>query len=191
MYMCLHWAAVITSQHVACLSAQAGLPVQETLQRTSKRSILTQPMYGFVWVVNRHPPTMFLMPAPILSLQQSVTGFPAASLVLQHPILDLLLGVARGMECLHAQNWVVGDIRAGNIMLAYNCSDNTEAAAVTLTASEPQAASQHGGLLRPRTADEPSTLASVPRQQSGTCEDSAEVVTMHLVPKIAELGVGR
>lgn len=105
--------------------------------------------------------------------------------------MGLLLGVARGMECLHAQNWVVGDIRAGNIMLAYNCGDDTEAAADSPTASEPQAASQHGGLLRPRAAEEPSMLASVHRQQSCTCEDSAAAVTMHHVPKIAELGVGR
>ncbi|WIA40007.1 hypothetical protein OEZ86_013432 [Tetradesmus obliquus] len=74
------------------------------------------------------------------------------------PLLEQLLGVARGMEYLHSADWIAGDLRASN-----------RAGSLGRTAAQ---------LLQQA-------------QQGMSRDDSAGAVTMRLVPKIAEFGLGR
>jgi hypothetical protein len=62
-------------------------------------------------------------------------------LLLQGPLLEQLLGVAKGMEYLHNAEWLAGDLRAGNVQLAYAQQQQHAAAAAAAAANAAGAAS--------------------------------------------------
>jgi serine/threonine protein kinase len=153
-----------------------------------------------------------------------------ARLLLQGPLLEQLLGIAKGIDYLHSSDWVVGDLRACNVLLTHahhQHAASTAAAAAAVagaTSSSPAALAapsprvpagimqqqqQQQGLTLHRAGSLPCSpqaqmqqqpllqragslgLAAQQQHHSMSRDDSAGAVTMRLVPKVADLGIGR
>lgn len=139
------------------------------------------------------------------------------------PLLEQLLGAARGMEYLHSADWIAGDLRASNVLLTHAQRQQTAAGAAPFSpasrASSPrvpaglvaaqQQQQQRFGMSRSGSLPcSPQALHTPLLQRAGSLgrtaaqllqqaqqgmsrDDSTGAVTMRLVPKIAEFGLGR
>ncbi|WIA19722.1 hypothetical protein OEZ85_005648 [Tetradesmus obliquus] len=118
------------------------------------------------------------------------------------PLLEQLLGVARGMEYLHSADWIAGDLRASNVLLTHAQRQQAAAGAAPFSPAS-RAMSCSGSLpcspqalhtpLLQRAGSLGRTAAQLLQQaqQGMSRDDSAGAVTMRLVPKISEFGLGR
>jgi serine/threonine protein kinase len=89
-------------------------------------------------------------------------------------MLHMLLGVARGMEWLHARNVLHGDLKAANVLL--KSPDGGRGAAASFSGSHSGAASQR--------------LGGGPGAAEAARAAVAESV-MAMVPKVADFGLSR